>query len=480
MRSFSNWFMAAVVAILISALLFVPSFFSPIAARADPETSCQLTWSVVQTPNVSAANYSLNGVHALATNDVWAVGDSQGKTFTEHWDGNVWQVVDSPNVSAGSGHLYDVDGSKANDVWAVGFTGVDSTTVNALLLHWDGSAWHIVPALPIPGNAHALSAVHALASNDVWAVGWYQENYMYKNLALHWDGTTWTRVAAGDTESKLRDVSAVSSNDVWAVGDGVFHWDGTTWSKVGNLAGNAIVALGPNDVWVTGFWHWDGAHWTSYSPENVGTADFNFTAIDALAPDNLYAVGFSSFRFDASTLSQHWNGTQWRSMLTPNGSNRISVLNAISMLSANEGWAVGTSSSLGSVFSGLLLHATEPCVEPPPPPETPTPAPTLPPTPTPRPPRPPKLLAPPDGATVKKLKQQLDWNDIGRAQGYEVEIYNRSGADELSVSQSQWKSDALERGATYKWRIRSCLYENFQYRCGEWSAPWQFTIRDNR
>jgi hypothetical protein len=49
----------------------------------------------------------------------------------------------------------------------------------------------------------------------------------------HWDGWTWTRFD-GVTTSDLTAVWALASSDVWAVGHGgtILHWDGNQWSQV--------------------------------------------------------------------------------------------------------------------------------------------------------------------------------------------------------------------------------------------------------
>ncbi len=58
-----------------------------------------------------------------ASNDVWAVGTSKTLTLTEHWDGSSWSVEPSPNRSTtSSGNVLDaVVAIASNDVWAVGY-----------------------------------------------------------------------------------------------------------------------------------------------------------------------------------------------------------------------------------------------------------------------------------------------------------------------------------------------------------------------
>ena len=93
-----------------------------------------IRWSIVPTPNPGSANtcgdttYAGNmlfAVGALASTDVWAVGQictySNAKTLTEHWDGNAWTVIPSPNEPGlNASTLVAVTAVASNDVWAVG------------------------------------------------------------------------------------------------------------------------------------------------------------------------------------------------------------------------------------------------------------------------------------------------------------------------------------------------------------------------
>jgi hypothetical protein len=92
----------------------------------------------------------------------------------------------------------------------------DGTTAKQLIQHWDGTNWTVVasPSLPTPNE---LTAVSAVAANDVWAVG---GNSGGQALTQHWDGSTWSVIPNPNpgTFNRLFGVAAISSNDVWAVG----------------------------------------------------------------------------------------------------------------------------------------------------------------------------------------------------------------------------------------------------------------------
>jgi hypothetical protein len=71
-------------------------------------------------------------------------------TFTAHWDGTRWSRIRSPNPSSSdlgvnSGIANELNGVSAistTDVWAVGeYTEDVSRATLTLILHWDGAAW---------------------------------------------------------------------------------------------------------------------------------------------------------------------------------------------------------------------------------------------------------------------------------------------------------------------------------------------------
>src|SRR5579872_2790704 len=215
-------------------------------------------WAVVSTPNESGAqNSMLAGVAAVSSNDVWAVGNFQQgggvyqwNTLIEHWDGTQWTIVNSPNVTGADRNILNaVAAVSSTDIWAVGYSETNITDV-PLIEHYDGQSWSIVASVyPPPSAFNQLYAVAAISSDDVWAVGYENENSsgVYGGaLTEHWDGTSWSLVDGPFLGSAidLFGIAAVSSDDVWAVGDAsngalgfddhpiTEHWDGTKWSSV--------------------------------------------------------------------------------------------------------------------------------------------------------------------------------------------------------------------------------------------------------
>ena len=206
-------------------------------------------WRVVASPNGGTQANSLSSVAATTDKDVWAVGwpynQSLGayRTLTEHWNGTRWSLVRSPNATSGYNLLNGVAAVAANDIWTVGQAAIGST-YNTLVQHWDGVAWSIVPSPNIAGNSNVLEAISVVSPSNIWAVGFSTDsNFINKTLTLHWDGNTWSIVPSPSLDSDiLFAVDALASNDVWAVGRTkpggygedrtlTMHWDGSAWTS---------------------------------------------------------------------------------------------------------------------------------------------------------------------------------------------------------------------------------------------------------
>ena len=272
-------------------VLFATVALSPTdawAVGAEPNPSQYLTstlaehwngvqWSIIPTPPISAPTVQLNSIAALNSSDVWAAGYSDnpsclcGQTVVERWNGSSWTRLASPNPGVAD-YLTGIAATSASDVWAAGYEWTSRTNFVPLLLHYNGSSWS-------PSNLSRLQfgqlfSVFAVATNDVWAVGWIGAIPNTGGLVLHWNGTTWTRVQF-PTESggwiALKSISGVAANDIWAVGSYNFfnitggqassarsyHWDGSRWSSVtvglGGYSYLASVAAGAtDDVWAAG------------------------------------------------------------------------------------------------------------------------------------------------------------------------------------------------------------------------------------
>jgi hypothetical protein len=348
-------------------------------------------WTVIPSPSPSTqANY-LAGVEAISATDAWAVGAwyrntySTPGTLTEHWDGTSWKVIKSPNSTQGYNEMRDVSAVSSTDVWAVGYHNQSSyASEKTMAMHWNGSAWSIVPTANIGRNANELFGVAAVSANDVWAVGFggSVSNESGQAFIQHWDGVAWTRSPTPDIGrgfGVFYDVEAVSANDVWAVGshDGatlIEHWDGSAWTVVtspnGTRPDNALIgvaALGTNDVWAVGeseanlagdslVAHWDGSSW-SVVPSVDGSKPFtSLSGVVAFGTSDVWAVGttYDPITVSYRTFTEQWNGSTWTAMPSPNPSSEYDDLESVAGLPGGDVWAVGAAD-----IDTLVLRATD-------------------------------------------------------------------------------------------------------------------------
>jgi hypothetical protein len=120
------------------------------------------------------------------------------------------------------------------------------------------------------------------------------------------------------------------------------------------LAG--LAASAPNDVWAVGFYvnsssvyqtlaeHWDGSAWSIVTTPNVGPGNNLLTAITAIGPTDIWAIGFwrpGGASTYAQPLTEHWNGNGWTVVPTPNVPNALAPLYGVSAGATNDVWAVG-------------------------------------------------------------------------------------------------------------------------------------------
>jgi hypothetical protein len=186
-------------------------------------------WSNVATPPVptSMNGSTLRGLGAVSAGDVWAVGERDGSAETErgclieHWDGNRWSLVACPvPANTASAWLNAVTVLGPTDIWAVGGwtarqTGAEKVDTHALIEHWNGTEWQVMPA---PDRTIAPSAVAARSGSDiVVAIPDEQVNFVHRDDS-GWHPLALTPLVAAGQTPIIAALATAADGRIWAVG----------------------------------------------------------------------------------------------------------------------------------------------------------------------------------------------------------------------------------------------------------------------
>jgi len=337
-KSYSRFAICSYSMGITTLLALIPSF-STLAVVREVSAVCDGRWHTVPAVDVTrqVGDFnSLNAVAALSSTDVWAVGQwrrfagtGYNHALVEHWDGTSWTVIPTLHPSMAISILFGVAALSSNDVWAVGYEEDLTTGYRTLIEHWDGSTWTIVQ----DGTSEGwLTSVTAIAPDDVWAVG--STNYIGQGLIEHWDGTAWTETLLQDAVF-LRSVTAINQNDVWAVGQLPHDGDGDYTYAV----------------------HFDGSSWTQAptpSPLQRHTIDQNWlTSVTALASDDVWAAGIMrdpDFGILDRTFTEHWDGSTWTVVPTPRQGDNVN----------NDFWGIMAFDPSNAGGYGCLVQSCNP------------------------------------------------------------------------------------------------------------------------
>ncbi|HJT55164.1 MAG TPA: hypothetical protein VJ761_01620 [Ktedonobacteraceae bacterium] len=377
------------IAVLVSTLL---AFWFQ-TGLTEAATQPNSTWCIVSSPNKGAHSNFLYNVAVVSSSDIWAVGSyinglGHQEALIEHSNGINWSIVHSANIETNGSELYGVTAVSSNDVWAVGRYLNVGQGYQTLIEHWNGKKWRLVSSPNPPHSPESeFSAVAAVSSNDIWAVGTYVVGIKNQTLTEHWDGSTWSIVSSPNIQSSndyLLGVTAVSSENIWAVG--YYHtngsisqtlieqWNGSSWSIVsspnpGGTAYNdlyAVAGVSSNDIWAVGYYmdvnvhfltlveHWNGKKWSVVSSPNQRKATSNYLfGIGAISSSNIWAVGEYAVNNLTQNLIEDWNGKKWSIVPSANAGTADNILYGVAGDSSNDIWAVGFYDAGGQNFQTL-------------------------------------------------------------------------------------------------------------------------------
>lgn len=306
-------------------------------------------WHLLSSPGSG----SLNGVAAISANDAWAVGSalstqqtSLRETLVEHWNGATWSLVASPDPGATNNILNGVAALASNDVWAVGAYNTTDALV-PLIEHWDGTAWHVVQSAVPQGVQSELFAVARIpGANQLWAVGStlkLPRPSFEQPLIERWNGTAWQIVAgptlpSGALGGQLKGVAALSAMDAWAVGE----------YTASNHTRQPLMA------------HWNGSAWASMAGSLPSGAEAGFlSGVAAAGSRDVRAVGgsFTGGAGMSQAMIAQWDGAAWRVIESPAPSGAsYRALNAVTTDGAGNYWAVGSYSAVAGREQTLAVH----------------------------------------------------------------------------------------------------------------------------
>lgn len=369
-----------------------------------------VSWT--QWPGVEYAEGQLEGIAAAAPNDIWAVGlvgEQNSTTLTLHWDGSTWQRVSSPNVGSAANRPMAVDALPGGDAWAVGAYTNDNTLYRNLGLRLANSCGPPPTATPEPvcnpigtwqetvsANAYVSEnhpqAISGLGPDAIWSVGYHHDinspNLRGLLAGYLWDGTDWFTMAVPSQpgDAAFYGVEAIDLENVYAVGyrnynnmdtNLITRADGDQWEVVQSPSPGytpnylyGISATSPADIWAVGSYfnvsagtdqtmiiHKDASQWSIVPSPNVGTGRNVLRAVSALAPDDVWAVGYYNAGPGTreQTLTMHWNGSAWSIVSSPNAPSGSSYLYSVSGNFDGELWAAGYSVDLASGATRTLI-----------------------------------------------------------------------------------------------------------------------------
>jgi hypothetical protein len=156
---------------------------------------------------------------ALSPNDVWVGGTvSFGQPGFEHWDGHQWRATPlpalclctpTPHAVIGIVAVLGIAAVQPDDVWADISAVGSSNPHNAVLLHWNGTAW---ARATFPYAGTAVSPITSDGHGGLWLV--LDVGAKHELWFCHYNAGRWTRTPVPRRSGKQPEVF----NLVWIPG----------------------------------------------------------------------------------------------------------------------------------------------------------------------------------------------------------------------------------------------------------------------
>ena len=343
------------------------------------------SWTLESPPNPTYANTSyLNDVACPSANNCLAVGHSsasEGKSITEHWNGEAWTLINGGadrfpgSVSCGS----------ATVCWALGTQGTGSEFLLERFEYeaeaeewWSYAYTKYKPVLPAGATALHLKAIACTAASECTAVGYYVKEGKKSPLAERLTSTGWAIQSTPATPGgDLTAVSCTAASACMAVGSQVIssqrkplalRWDGTVWSTVAVKAPEvegeyeerwlrAVSCASASICTATG-------HFWSEEPDAEGAialrysgASFELSTLPKLnggstledvscpSTSSCLATGYNGE--GSKTLAVAWDGAEWATQPSPTPSGKAAYLSGVACPKALSCVAVGRATGSG-------------------------------------------------------------------------------------------------------------------------------------
>ncbi|QCX80339.1 hypothetical protein C9F11_33775 [Streptomyces sp. YIM 121038] len=244
------------------------------------------TWREAAFPGKGEPDVRLSAVAVGPDRRVWISGTRGGSARLLLGDGQRWRWLD-PLPAAGV-NLYRVVVRAPDEVWVCGDRAAGGGWAG-FVARWTGS-WTVLP--PLAGLRQTIADVHAVAADDVWAVGnefgvGGPPGRPGNPILRHWDGSAWNPVEAGFTLGSLSSIAGDAQGrpawiSAWNYQDQsrstYLRHDAGTWTVVRGPAGPAPSPY-VNDVarvpGTSGFWSAGMTRSSPYPPTEAYTERFD-------------------------------------------------------------------------------------------------------------------------------------------------------------------------------------------------------------
>ncbi|HEX4491427.1 MAG TPA: hypothetical protein VH914_09510 [Acidimicrobiia bacterium] len=318
----------------VACLLLATAFVIGSAASASAAPS---SWTLETSPNRGNGPNELREIACATPSSCMALGtflvDNVYETIGMRWNGRHWQMAPTRNRKDASTNLLSVACSGPDSCLAVGWSQSNfRPDTTALVEHWDGAHWSIVPNPP-GTKPYLLFGVACPTTTTCFVVGnRYQSQHDIETpLFERWDDGSLTTVAGSGLQPWVTDLSCPSATTCVAIGATTINndelrvqtFDGAHWTDAGaptpsTLAGLQSVSCASPTYCMTSGWYynWDRGKWLPL--EKDGTTKFSLG------------------------LVLTWDGTTWAHQNVPRSGHFSNSLAAVSCPSTTQCHAVGS------------------------------------------------------------------------------------------------------------------------------------------